>query len=86
MEGDEPISVSCLSAVHSLLYMSRWTLSYVAAVTVLLSGRNSACERLLKTYAKACVSTYSYVKEKFDSDLRPILALIKAACYISPSK
>lgn len=56
----------------------------VNAVARFLADGNST---QLIDYAKpACVPAYSYFKEKFDNDLRPIVVAFKSAHYLSPSK
>ena len=88
LEGDGPLVLVAYQRL-SLLYSHISSEHYpnVAAVAKLLSRGNSARERQLIAYAKACcVHAYSYFKEKFDNDLRPIVLAFKAARYFSPSK
>ena len=88
LEGDGPLVLVAYQRL-SLLYSHILSEHYpnVAAVAKLLSRGNSAREKQLVAYAKACcVPAYSYFKEKFDNDLKPIVLAFKAARYLSPSK
>ena len=85
LEGDGPIALVAYQQIS--LYVSLEHYPNVDAVARLLANGNCTHERQLIAYAKAaCVPAYAYFKEKFNSDLRPIVLAFKSARYLSPSK
>ena len=88
LEGDSPLSLSAYEQISALY--SHISTAYSPNVDVLarqLSQGLSSREQQLLANARECVTpAYTYFKEKFDNDLKPILDAFKAACLFNHSK
>lgn len=88
LEGDGPLALTvyqCLSELDAHIVAEHYP--NVEAVARRLSNGDAIHKQQLVAYAKNCVvGAYGYYKEKFEIDLKSMVAMFKAARYFIPSK
>ena len=88
LEGDGPLVLSAyeqISALHS--HISTAYYPNVNALASQLSEGVPSRKQQLLSYAEQCVTpAYTYFRDKFENDLKPIVDAFKAARFFNPSK
>ena len=88
LEGDGPLVLCAYEQISALfLHISTAYYPNVNALARELSQGVLSREQQLLAYARECVTpAYTYFKEKFENDLKPVLDAFKAARFFNPSK
>lgn len=88
LEGDSPLALIAYEHLSTRFHVIRMEhYPNMNAVANDLSREDSVCKQQLVGYAKTRVEpAYSYLKTKFNKDLKPAVLAFEAARYFSPSK